>query len=366
MNNIRLIHQIVNNNIKAIFIEYMNGVKLMKKPILASIVGLLLMMLSILVYAQDTQNIGLLVPSDDVQYFESVIASVQNAADEAGYELTVLGSSEDSEIEAVNMASLIEQDLDVILVYPVSVTDSSAAVIAANEAGIPVIMLGLAVAPMENEAGEMTEASANVIIMAEPASAGTSLAEFYCDETGGEGTLHILVGSDPDINYTSDDGEETSVAAARLDAMNAYFSEFCEDVIVVVQETDDASNDTALSYLESLFENDEEVNGVVAANANLVLSGAEAARAARQRGLVFGTFDVSDEVLGNIESGRVSVAIVPDAEELGSEAIASASAVLMGENSNVVFVAAISINSINFEDFRTCTDPNGCSTDDDD
>lgn len=331
----------------------------MKKIVLVSIVGLLLAILSTFVAAQDVQSIGLLVPSDDVQYFEGLIASTQNAADEAGYSLIVLGSGEDTNIEAANMASLIEQGVDAILMYPVSVTGSSAAVVAANETGIPVVMLGLAVAAMENEDGGMTEANASVVIMAEPASAATNLAEFYCDETGGEGILHILVGSDVDLNYTSEDGEEVSVSATRLDAMNTYFNENCEDVIVVVQETDDANNDTAIVYLEGLFESDAEVNGVVAVNADLVLSGAEAARAARQRGLVFGTFDVNDEVLGNIESGRVSIAIVPDADELGLEAIASATSVLMGEAESLVFVTAVSINAINFEDFRVCTDDCG-------
>lgn len=84
-------------------------------------------------------TIGFVVSTQTNPFFVTLKQGAEDKAEELGVELIVLDSQDDPSKELANMEDLITKNVDLIIVNP---TDSDAivnSIIAANEAGIPVI-----------------------------------------------------------------------------------------------------------------------------------------------------------------------------------------------------------------------------------
>src|SRR5690625_4712345 len=133
---------------------------------------------------EESFTIGFVISTQTNPFFVSLKEGAERKAEELGVELIVLDSQDDSAKAAANMEDLITRGVDLILVNP---TDSDAivnSVIAANEAGIPVITVDRA-----SNGGEVLS-----YIASDNVAGGKMAGEFIIEQLGGKGKVVELEG----------------------------------------------------------------------------------------------------------------------------------------------------------------------------
>ncbi|MEM6281467.1 MAG: substrate-binding domain-containing protein, partial [Chloroflexota bacterium] len=161
-------------------------------------------------------TLGLAVSTLNNPFFVTLVEGAEAAATEAGAEIIILDSQDDSATEAANVEDLIAQGVDAILINP---TDSDAAVpsvLAANDAGIPVFTV------------DRSASDGDVVshVASDNVAGGVLAAEFLCDALGGEGAVVELEGI-----------AGTSAARDRGAGFNMYMEEECPGVEIVARQT---------------------------------------------------------------------------------------------------------------------------------
>lgn len=305
----------------------------------ALIILLLLMLVlgsAVSVSAQNTSTIGLAVPTLEGEFYGGVIAGAQEAAAALGVDLVVLSSENDLETEAANIASLIEQGVDAILLDPTSAVDSLPAIAAANEAGIPVFILG--------DDLELSGADVEIVstIGLDSATSGALAGEFLCASIGGSGAVLEVVNR-PEL----EDSTLAALAAARSESFNAFMAESCADASISNVDISGLTETEMVSAITAALRAGN-FNAVFATDDNAILLAMRATLRARLTGLTLFGFNASDDALGAIQLGRLGGVVAPIAADLGGVSVETAAAFLAGETVEPqVFAEAMIVNADN-------------------
>ncbi len=277
------------------------------------LVGLLVAALAVpSVGAQDDGiTLGMSVSTLNNPFFVTLVEGAEAAAEEAGAELVVLDSQDDSATEAANIEDLIAQGVDAILINP---TDSAAvvpSVLAANDAGIPVFTVDRSA-----EDGEVVShiASDNV-------AGGELAAEFLCDAIGGEGAVVELEGI-----------PGTSAARDRGQGFNDYMSNECADAEIVTRQTANFNRAEGLTVFENILQAEDTIDGVFAHNDEMILGAIEAAEAAGAEDITFVGFDAVDDAVAAVEDGTLAATVAQQPALIGELGVETAIAHLNGED----------------------------------
>lgn len=255
----------------------------------------------------DGGTIGFVISTQTNPFFVSLKDGAEAKAKELGVEITVLDSQDDSAKAVSNMEDLITRGVDVILVNP---TDSAAlvnSVIAANEAGIPVIAVDRGV-----DGGELESyvASDNV-------AGGKMAGEFIVDQLGGAGKVVELEGI-----------AGTNAAKERGEGFNEAIEG--TDIEVVAQQTADFDRVKGLEVMENILQSQPEIDAVFAHNDEMALGALEAIRASDRDILVVG-FDATDDAVAAVEAGDMGATVAQQPIQIGEIAVESAVKVMNGE-----------------------------------
>jgi ABC-type sugar transport system substrate-binding protein len=303
--------------------------------------------------AQDMTKVGLSVPTLEQDFYTLLADSAHAAAEEAGVELVVPETDAllDIEAELANVQSLLEAEIDVLLLYPVDAVQSLGAVEAAAEANIPIVMLDHDIL---RDTSDMESLSIVAVINADAEAVGASAAEFLCDTLDGEGTVLTLLGvglsGEEEIELENIPAYQTVSAYAT--GIESYFADNCAGVTVVTEETETYTNVDSLTYFEDQIATNRP-DAVIVADAPLTIDVIDTARRSRLRGLLVVGLERSDDVLGALEGGLLTLAIIPNPEELGSTAITTAVAIANGEEIEpMLTVDTIQVDADNAEQFR--------------
>ncbi|MEL7654485.1 MAG: ribose ABC transporter substrate-binding protein RbsB [Bacillota bacterium] len=252
-------------------------------------------------------TIGLVVSTLNNPFFVDLRDGAQAKADELGATLVVLDSQDDSATEMSNVEDLITQGVDLIMINP---TDSDAvgnAVIAANEAGIPVITLDRAA-----NSGEVVAhiASDNV-------AGGKMAGEFMIEKLGGAGKVVELEGI-PGASAARDRGEGFNAAIAE------------SDIEVVAKQTANFDRAEGLSVMENILQAQPEINAVFAHNDEMALGALEAIKASGRDIMVVG-FDATDDAVKAVKAGNMAATVQQLPKEIGGMGVDTAMKVIAGE-----------------------------------
>ncbi len=91
----------------------------------------------------DAKTIGIAIYSMDADSCVALVEDAQAAADELGWEIILLDAQGDPSTQADQMANLVSQQVDAIILNPTDTTSLLPSIQNATEAGIPVVGVGM-------------------------------------------------------------------------------------------------------------------------------------------------------------------------------------------------------------------------------
>ncbi|WBW50705.1 ribose ABC transporter substrate-binding protein RbsB [Peptoniphilus equinus] len=256
----------------------------------------------------ETQGtVGLVVSTLQNPFFVDLKTGAEEKAQELGVELIALDSQDDPAKELANVEDLITKQVSVILINPTDSDAVAAAVLRANEAGIPVVTLDRA-----SNGGEVVShiASDNV-------AGGKMAGEYILELTGGKGNVVELEGI-PGSSSARERGEGFNTAIEG------------SELTVVAKQTANYDRTEGLSVMENILQANPEINAVFAHNDEMALGALEAIKASGRDIKVVG-FDATDDAVKSVEAGELAATIAQQPKLIGSLGIETATKVIAGE-----------------------------------
>ncbi|WFA10400.1 ribose ABC transporter substrate-binding protein RbsB [Tissierella sp. Yu-01] len=253
-------------------------------------------------------TVGFVISTQTNPFFVTLKDGAEAKANQLGIELIVLDSQDDSAKAAANMEDLITRGVDLILVNP---TDSDAivnSVIAANDAGIPVITVD-----RSSNGGEVLS-----YIASDNIAGGKMAGEFIIEQLGGAGKVVELEGI-----------AGTNAARERGEGFNEAIEG--TDIEVVAKQTADFDRVKGLEVMENILQSQPEIDAVFAHNDEMALGALEAIKASGRDILVVG-FDATDDAVAAVEAGDMAATVAQQPELIGEMGVEAALKVLQGES----------------------------------
>lgn len=255
----------------------------------------------------EMMRVGLVVSTLNNPFFVDLKDGAQEKADEMGYELIVLDSQDDPAKEIANVEDLVTKEVDIILINPTDSDAVAAAIMAANDASIPVITLDRGA-----NGGDVVAhiASDNI-------AGGKMAGEYIVEKLGGAGKVVELEGI-PGTSAARDRGQG--------------FNEAIEGsgVEVVAKQAADFDRTKGLSVMENILQAQSEINAVFAHNDEMALGALEAVKASGKEIMIVG-FDATDDAVKAVEDGTLAATVAQQPKMIGSLGIETASKVLAGD-----------------------------------
>jgi ribose transport system substrate-binding protein len=255
----------------------------------------------------ETKKVGFVISTQSNPFFVTLKEGAERKAKDLGVELIVLDSQDDPAKEASNVEDLITKKVDLIVINP---TDSDAvvnSVLAANDAGIPVITVDRA-----SNGGEVV-----CHIASDNVAGGKMAGEFIIEQLGGKGKVVELEGI-----------AGTSAARERGEGFNAALEG--TEIEVVARQTADFDRAKGLDVMENILQSQPEIDAVFAHNDEMALGALEAIKASGRDIIVVG-FDATDDAVKAVEAGEMAATVAQQPGLMGEIAIETAIKVMNGE-----------------------------------
>jgi ribose transport system substrate-binding protein len=312
-------------------------------------IAVILMLMTLVVafgaQAQDAPlTVGLLLPTTGNDYVSALISGAEAAAEELSLELVIASADLEVETELEQFNELAERGISALILMPTDVVESLAIVEAANEAEIPVMVLGDL---------EYADSEAEVIatIGLDNVAAGAAAGEFICTAVEGQGTVLEIFSTEA----VDEDAPSTLavIAAERSQGFAEYLAESCADLTVETISIVGLSQREALTALREALEN-EAVTAVFAHNdTDAALATSASIRSGSSAVLV--GFNATDTSLSTISTGYLSAVFAPFGTVMGRTAVETVKAHLDGEEVEAsIFADVLLISPDTLSDVRNC------------
>ncbi len=305
------------------------------------------------VSAQSAQGedaaIGVMLPSVNGDFYDGMIEGLNIAAETLGVTLTILDSEYDLELEAENIATLIEDGVDALLFTPVDAVESLAVIEAANEADIPVFLIG--------ENAELSAAEVEIVslIGIDNTVGGEAAAEYVCASLEDGGTVLEL-----SVTFEQENALLAEVYAERSAAFAAYLDETCEAefTIEALDMTGVRARDMVGVIGDALLES--EAVAVYAHNENLILGSVRPVLRNDLDVLLIG-YDATEDTLGALQIGSLDAVVSVSGADLGVTGLETALAFLDGDEvEDKVSLNPFVVNAEAIMQVRDCNENDSC------
>ena len=238
--------------------------------------------------------------------------NAQLKADELGVELTIFDGNKDSATQISQIESAITQGYAGIMVEPVSVDGIKPAVVAANEAGIPVITVIQKMAEQD---------LAKSYVGGNDKEAGKLEMEKAIEAIGGKGSIAILygpMGSDAQL--------------IRKEGYDEVLAQY-PDVTVEFEQTANWVTDEALKIAENWLQSGKEISAIVAQNDGMAVGAMKAVQDAQMgdKIKIYG-IDATPDGLDAIASGRMDGTVSQSVAMMGQQSTETLHKVVNGES----------------------------------
>ena len=254
-------------------------------------------------------NVG--VDSYQTTYEQAFIAAADANPD---VEAIVLDAGGDVARQIAQIQDLIQQRVDVIIIWPTNGKAVVPAVRQAHQEGIPVVITNSNIA----EEGQQFIASFSG---PDNIKQGAYAAEIMCDKLGGEGQI-VQISGQP--GYTT--------AIERQKGFEDRLAEVCPDVKILETQPGDWNREKAQRVMENfLTKYGDQIDGVYSGDDNMGVGALNAAKAAGRSDIVFvgaTNFSVGYEAM---ERGEYWGSIYQSPVDDAKNALATAIAVAKGE-----------------------------------
>ena len=255
--------------------------------------------------------IGLAMNTQTNPFFVDVKDGVQKAADELGVELYITDAQDDPAIQMKDIENLITKKPDCIIIDTCDSDAIVSSIEACNEAGIPVLTMD-----REASGGEVVSH-----IGYDAIKSGKLAGQYLVDTLGGKGNIVEIQGI-----------MGTNVAQSRSKGFNEVISQN-PDMKIVACQVADFDRSKGMSVMENILQANDHIDGLYAANDEMLLGALEAIEAAgRLDEITMIGCDAIDDTIEAIKAGKVEATIAEPPFFLGKAILNAAYNYLEGKD----------------------------------
>jgi erythritol transport system substrate-binding protein len=249
--------------------------------------------------AEGPKTIAVIVPPVENPFFGTMQDMAAAKAEELGYETVKLVHDDDATKQMEQFESMIAQGVSAIILDNAGADATVAAVRKAKEAGIGSFLVDR----------EITEEGLAISqIVSNNYQGATILAEYFVELMGEEGRYVELTGRDTDTN-----------AHVRSQGYHDVLDEY-PDMEMVAQQTANWSQTEAFTVMETLLQQNPDVDGVICGNDTMALGAQAALLAAGREEVIVVGFDGSNDALESIKRGELKATSLQPVAEMAQRA----------------------------------------------
>lgn len=246
-------------------------------------------------------KIGLSLSTLNNPFFVSVRDGAQKEADRVGAKLIISDARDDAATQSNNMSDFIQQGVDIILVNPVDSDAISTSVLAANEAGIPVIALD-----RNSEGGKLLS-----LVASDNVKGGEMAAQYIIDRIGKGANVAQLEGI-PGASATNERGKGFKNIADK-------------DLKVITSQSADFDRAKGLTVMENIIQANPDIKGVFCQNDEMALGALEAiSNVGKKDQIVVVGFDGTEGAIESVKEGKLDATVAQQPDKIGELGVKAA------------------------------------------
>ena len=265
-------------------------------------------------------TVALVLKTLNNPFFIELAEGAREAADSLGIELLVQAPDREIDVEKQMqiVENLLQTDIDVLALVPSGSREIVPAVVKANQAGIPVVVVDTRV---DAEALAAARGRVETFIGSDNVDGGRIAGQFVARALNGQGRVAIVEGIP---------GHETG--DSRLQGFREAIAQH-PGIEIVASQTANWERDQAFNVTQNILQSHPDLQALFAANDVMALGAVEAVAAAGRTGdLIVVGFDAQDEARAALEEGAMDATIAQHPREMGRLAVESAWRLLQGES----------------------------------
>jgi ribose transport system substrate-binding protein len=260
----------------------------------------------------DEVVVGFAVSTLANDFFVTMNDAAVAKAEEMGIKLITLDAQDNAETQATQIEDFITKEVDILLVNPVDSDAVGTAVLAANEAGIPVITV-----TRPSNLGEVLQH-----LDIDNKEAGMLDAEQLVKDLGGKGKVAILEG--------------IAGAPSALDRQAGfvdYLKENAPDIEVVTSLTANYSREEGASVTDDILQSNPVLDAIYAHNDGMALGAVRSVIAAdRLAEIKIYGIDATADAVEAVKNGEMAATVMQQPDVQIHKALETAMKVLDGES----------------------------------
>ena len=269
--------------------------------------------------AVDGPTVALIMKTLNNPFFIEMQKGAEEAAERLKVNLIVQAAEREVDVEKQMqiIENLIQRKVDVICVSPSGSKEIVPAIVKANKANIPVIIVDTRV-----DAEALQEAGARIaaFIGSDNVEGGRIAGEYIVKKLGGQGKVAVLEGIP---------GHETG--DARLKGFHQAVDHE-PGIEIVVSQTANWERDQGFNVFQNILQSNPDVQALFACNDMMALGAIEAISAARKNGeIIVVGFDAVEDARESIWKGKMDGSIAQYPSVMGKLAVETAVGIIKGQ-----------------------------------
>ena len=264
-------------------------------------------------------TVALVVKTLNNAFFVEMERGARAAADSLGIELLVQAPEREIDVEKQMqiVENLIQRGISVLALVPSGSREIVPAVVKANRAKIPVVIVDTRV---DTSALRQAGGSTTTFIGSDNVSGGRMAGQFLVKKLGARGSVAVLEGVA---------GHETSDSRLR-GFREALVSS--PGISIASSQTANMERDQAFNVTQNMLQAHPDIDAIFAANDVMALGAVEAIAAAKKTGRITVVgFDAQDDARQAIRNGTMAATIAQNPRAMGRLAVIAAHRLLKGE-----------------------------------
>ena len=253
-------------------------------------------------------------------FFLDMQRGAEEAARTAGIQLVVQAAEREIDVEKQMqiIENLLQTAIRVLIVTPSGSREIASAIVKANRANIPVIVVDTRV---DARAAADNKLDLETFIGSDNYEGGRVAGEYLAKATGGKARVAILEGIP---------GHETGDSRLRgfRDALQAH-----PGMTIVASQPANWERDQGFTVFQNMLQAHPDIDALFAASDLMALGAVEAIAAAGRSGRIRVVgFDALEDARKAIEAGRLEASVAQSPYDMGRLAVESAARLLKGES----------------------------------
>lgn len=278
--------------------------------------------LDLVTYEHFDKKVAFSISTLQNPFFSIMIQGAKESADLFGMELIVLDANNQDTQQLTDIAAVLDQQVDLLIVNPTNTSSITPGIEYANSENTPVITV------------DRKAAGGTVLchIESDNAQGGKKAAHFLAKKLGGKGRVVEMEGI-----------PGTSAAHERGAGFNEALKQFAE-IKIIYRETARFDRQIAKAITLQILKKDQNIDGVFAHNDNMILGVIDAYEdvgSALPKAMI--GFDAIPDALRSIRQGKLTATIAQKPEIMGGLAIETAARYFRGEKINPIILVGLSL-----------------------